>query len=249
MCFCWCIIHWSRPDITVMDDWALKINYLSIHWSFIWIFIQSVSSTSALCSLIESALEKRHIMPQVSNWLSSPHLHTHLQDLVTMVTTQHSTMPAVELEQGWRVICLVLSANDDNGEELLCSCYIVWVVFCVCSWIHGRRPTSNDLLAVRSFKSRSTVVWELYCEVKIQSKQYVLRVDLMVMQTSHSALKVCVELEATCSMSVSMFLCIVQHLLCILEKKPIVMLSRRGMRKGVGRGGEEREGGKCGKTW
>ena len=81
--------------------------------------LQNVGSTGALSSLIERALEKRQIMPQVLNWLSSPHLHSRLCDLVTMVTVQRSGTQSAELEQGWRVICLVLSANDDSGEEVL----------------------------------------------------------------------------------------------------------------------------------
>ena len=103
-CYCWCIYSIIYGCIYSIIYDAFKL-------------MQSVSSTSALCTLIESALEKRHVMPQVSSWLSSPLLRSRLQDLVTMVTTKHSTMPPLELEQGLRVICLVLSANDDNGEK------------------------------------------------------------------------------------------------------------------------------------
>ncbi|KAL8578088.1 hypothetical protein ACOMHN_055408 [Nucella lapillus] len=89
--------------------------------------LQTVSITSALCSLVERALEKRQIMPQVSDWLSSPHLHARLCDLVATVTSQHSTVPPEELEQGWKIICLVLSAND-NSEPVFPTSWIVDIV-------------------------------------------------------------------------------------------------------------------------
>jgi hypothetical protein len=78
--------------------------------------LQTTERTAALGCLLERALEKRKIMPQVSDWLSSPQLHARLDYLLTSVITQHSTLPSAELEQGWRVLCLVLSANDDNGR-------------------------------------------------------------------------------------------------------------------------------------
>ncbi|XP_076444404.1 E3 ubiquitin-protein ligase listerin-like isoform X2 [Babylonia areolata] len=111
--------------------------------------LQTVSGTGALCCLVERALEKRRIMPQVSGWLSSACLHARLRDLVAVVTSQHSTLPTEELEQGWKMICLVLSANDDS-EPVFPAEWIADIVSSVCQELRtlASRPLGQQEIQV-----------------------------------------------------------------------------------------------------
>ncbi|KAK7480178.1 hypothetical protein BaRGS_00028563 [Batillaria attramentaria] len=123
--------------------------------------LQSATSANELCCLVERALDKRQVMPQVTDWLCSPYLTSRLRNLVTLVTTQHSNMPPGEVEQSWKVICLVLSANDDNEPvfSLVCIKEIISSIHSELVSLASRTMEPQDVQLAIQFVSRAALTF------------------------------------------------------------------------------------------
>lgn len=140
-----CLPHLSAQNSTVIWEKVL----------------QSATSASELCCLIERALDKRPVMPQVSDWLCSPYLTSRLRDLVTTVTTRHADMQAAEMEQSWRIICLVLSTNDDSEPvfPVVCIQKIISSIHSELVSLSSRTMDLHDVQVAVEFVSRAALTF------------------------------------------------------------------------------------------
>ena len=90
-------------------------TYMVLLASITAVCLQGVKHLGSLYCLLVRLLGQSDTLEWRSQWLASPCLYSKLQILLNSLLSSESDYQTPEVEDGWRIICLVLSTKHNDG--------------------------------------------------------------------------------------------------------------------------------------